>query len=129
MRYAIIEGGIVANVIEAEAGFTIPGVVLVASDVAGPGWTYDGSAFYPPVPPPAPVPDSVSPLQARRALRNVGLLETVNDIVAAADDDTRDAWEYTIEVRRDSPILAELSTQLGMTSEQIDDLFRVAATL
>jgi hypothetical protein len=62
-------------------------------------------------------------------LRNVGLLDTVNDIVAAADDDTRDAWEYTIEVRRDSPILAELSTQLGMTSEQIDDLFRVAATL
>jgi len=129
MRYAIIESGIVANVIEAEAGFTIPGVVLVASDVAGPGWTYDGSLFHPPVPPPPPVPDSVSPLQARRALRNVGLLDTVNDIVAAADDDTRDAWEYTIEVRRDSPILSALAGQLGMTDEQIDDLFRVAATL
>lgn len=129
MRYAIIEGGIVANVIEAEPGFILPGAVLVASDVAGPGWTYDGLAFYPPVPPPAPVPVSVSPLQARRALRSVGLLDTVNDIVATADDDTRDAWEYTVEIRRDSPILSALAGQLGMTDEQIDDLFRDAATL
>jgi hypothetical protein len=62
-------------------------------------------------------------------LRNVGLLDTVNDIVAAADDDTRDAWEYTVEIRRDSPILSALASQLGMTDEQIDDLFRLASTL
>lgn len=47
--FAIIEGGIVANVIVADAW---PNAIDVtdANPRPGPGWTYDGEAFAPPVP-------------------------------------------------------------------------------
>lgn len=40
MRYAVIEGTAVVNVIEAEEGFTLDGFTLVQTDTAGPGWTF-----------------------------------------------------------------------------------------
>lgn len=51
MRFAVIDGETVINVIEAEPGFSIEGMTLVASEIAGFGWSYDGSAFLPPLPP------------------------------------------------------------------------------
>jgi hypothetical protein len=75
------------------------------------------------------VPSSVSPLQARRALRQQGLLDKVTAAVAAATPDLQDAWSYAGEIRRDSAALKQVATQLGLTSSAIDDLFRLAATL
>lgn len=128
MRYAVINNGDVVNVIEADDGFVLDGYTLVPSDIAGPGWTYDGE-FHPPAPEPVPAPLSITPLQARRALRAAGLLDAVNGAVALADPDTQDAWEYAIEVRRDNPIIAGMAAALGLTDAQLDDLFRTAATL
>lgn len=73
-----------------------------------------------------PVPPAVSPLQARRALRQAGLLDAVTALVAASDADTRDAWEYAVEFRRDDPLLRALAGQLGLTEADIDNLFRSA---
>ena len=128
MRYAVINNGNVVNVIEAPEGFVLDGYALVPSDIAGPSWTYDGE-FHPPAPEPVPVPLSITPLQARRALRAAGLLGAVNGAVASADPDIQDAWEYAIEVRRDNPIIAGMAASLGLTEAQLDDLFRQAATL
>jgi hypothetical protein len=83
----------------------------------------------PPEPEPNAVPASVTPLQARRALRQAGLLAAVEAAVAQADDDTQDAWQYALSIERSNPIIAALAAQLDMTDEQIDDLFRLAATL
>lgn len=49
MRYAVIHGGIVENVIDAPEFFSIPWRVLVEApeDVAA-GWTFDGDQFAPP---------------------------------------------------------------------------------
>ena len=45
-RFAVINpSNIVVNVIEARAGFAVPGHTVVASDVAGPGDTWDGTVF------------------------------------------------------------------------------------
>ena len=38
-------------------------------------------------------------------------------------------WEYAQEVRRDSPLMAELSDALGLSEETLDNLFKVAAGL
>lgn len=54
MRFAVIDGETVVNVIEAEPGFTLDGFKLIASKVAGPGWTYKGGKFTAPDPVPAP---------------------------------------------------------------------------
>lgn len=57
-RYAVIVGGIVENVIEAPAGFTLSGKTLVQSNTAGPGDTYSGGVFIPYV---DPVPSDTTP--------------------------------------------------------------------
>lgn len=76
-----------------------------------------------------PAPTSVSPLQARRALRQAGLSDAVAQWIATQDADTQDAWEYAVEVLRTDPAIAGAAGALGMTEAQIDDLFRLAATL
>ncbi len=73
------------------------------------------------------VPSSVTPRQIRRALTVAGLRETVEAAVAAADQGTKDDWEFANEVRRDWPALNQMATALGMTSEQVDALFIAAS--
>jgi hypothetical protein len=76
-----------------------------------------------------PVPESVTPLQARKALRSAGLLPQVQEAMDAAGDEAQDEWEYALEVRRDNPLLISVATDLGLDSEGIDDLFRAAVLL
>jgi hypothetical protein len=47
MKFAIIEDGIVANVVVADEALESN---WVETDQAGPGWLYDGSSFSPPPP-------------------------------------------------------------------------------
>jgi hypothetical protein len=82
-RYAVIKQGKVVNVILADEAFVRDqGLNAVPSDVAGPGWTWDGTAFTPPPPPPPPPPsqreldrqDALAKLDAAVA-PTAGLLE------------------------------------------------------
>lgn len=81
-----------------------------------------------PQPPPAPVPPIVSRAQGRTALNLAGLFETVEAAVYApgADPQLRIAYEAN-EWHRASPTLLALAAGLGLTEEQVDDLFRTAA--
>jgi hypothetical protein len=50
MRVALIRDGLVENVIEAPDGWEAPSdLVMVPTDTAGPGWSYDAGVFVPPV--------------------------------------------------------------------------------
>ncbi len=84
-----------------------------------------------PAQPPQPltVPLRVSPRRFRLALNSVGLREAVETAVAAADQNTRDAWEYALEFERNDPAIIGMATALGLSAAQIDDIFRQAATL
>ena len=81
-----------------------------------------------PASPVAPVPQEVTRYQMRRALNATGLRSTVEAAVSAADIDTRDGWESATVVRRDNPLISAMAAGLGLTSEQIDGLFRTAAS-
>ena len=72
---------------------------------------------------------SVSPLQIRRALRQAGLFDAVVAFVDSASDDVRDAWEYAVRIDRTDPLIAAAGQALGVTDAEVDDLFRLAATL
>lgn len=76
------------------------------------------------------VPSRVPMRKARRALRAAGLLSLVDQSLAAipgaAGDDARDDWEYSSEVHRDNPTLQALASMLGLTDEQLDQLFLTA---
>jgi hypothetical protein len=75
------------------------------------------------------VPQSVTPLQARRALNLAGLRSTIEAWVEQQDQETQDAWRYANEIRRDNAVLAAAASVLEMTDAQIDALFVAAAAL
>lgn len=79
---------------------------------------------------PDPVPQVVSRFQARAALHAAGLLSSVEDAIATgADVFTQIAWADAAEFRRNSPTIATLAAALGLSEEQVDNLFRQAATI
>lgn len=89
---------------------------------------------------PEPLPTTVQPpimvvtmRQARLALLQAGLLQTVNDAVAsmpgAAGEDARIEWEYSQEVQRDKQLVLALAPVLGLSEAQLDALFVAAAAL
>lgn len=79
---------------------------------------------------PDEVPPSVTPLQMRKALRHVGLKPSVDAYIASlGDSEAVEEWEYALAIERGNPVLDNAATLLGMTSDQVDDLFRLAATL
>jgi hypothetical protein len=79
--------------------------------------------------PALPVPESVALWQARAALASAGLLEKAQAAIAAAPAAVSTAWEYGNTISRASPTIAALGEALGLSSAQIDDLFRQAAAI
>lgn len=76
------------------------------------------------------IPKIVTMRQARLALLQQGLLQTVTDaIVNGTDEAMKIEWEYATEVRRDWPSLIALTESLNMTSADLDNLFQLASTL
>jgi hypothetical protein len=80
------------------------------------------------VEPVAPVPETITPLQARKAIRAAGLKPVVDQYVASLSEEQREEWEYCIEVRRHNGLVSEALTLLGYSEAQKDDIFRLGAT-
>lgn len=74
-----------------------------------------------------PVPQVVTPRQARLALLAAGILPQVEAAIASGSDADRIAWEYALEIKRNDDMIINIGSALGLTSAQIDDLFRDAA--
>ncbi len=83
----------------------------------------------PPPPGPAPVPKVVSRFQAQAALLAAGTLGMVRAAVAQASAFDKLAWEEAAEFRRSSPTLNNLAAAMGMTQQELDDLFRAAVQI
>lgn len=85
--------------------------------------------------PPAPVvPTSVTRRQAKQALLLAGLLDDAETAINAIADATERGvalifWNDAVEFERANPLITAIGTAIGLTSEQIDDLFTTAATL
>jgi hypothetical protein len=82
-----------------------------------------------PAPGPAPVPEVVSRFQARAALSQMGLLDDAEALVLSQGALAAMAWQDISEFRRDSPLVNEIAPQLGLDDADVDDLFRLAATI
>lgn len=82
-------------------------------------------------PPPAPpaIPQSVTRFQARAALHLAGLLPQVEALMGDVQTDmlARLAWTDAQEFRRQSPTVLAMAGALGLTEQQLDDLFTTAA--
>lgn len=87
-----------------------------------------------PTPPeaPAPVPYRVSQRQLRLAMLAAGINPaTITAAINAISDPAQKAgaaveWEYAAWFERQHPLIASLSAGLGLSSEDVDNLFRAA---
>jgi hypothetical protein len=77
----------------------------------------------------ASVPQTVSPRQARLALLAAGLLDQVEASVSAAGGATKITWDYATEINRTDPLIISIGAALKLTDDQIDVLFRYAASV
>lgn len=79
------------------------------------------------------IPRIVTMRQARLALSRSGLLTAVNAALAAMPgtegEEARIEWEFSGTVERDKPLVQSLALALGITSQQLDELFTLAASL
>lgn len=84
-------------------------------------------------PPSAAIPD-ITPRQARQALILSGIL--IEDIDAALDSlpeptksMAKTEWEYSLAFQRSRPLVAQVGQMLGWSSDQLDELWKLAASL
>lgn len=130
MNYAIIEGGVVANIAVADAPLAENWVEAGSAQI---GWAYDGEAFTPPPPEPEAVPDVVSMRQARLVLLRNGLLDTaettIADMPGSEGAEARIEWEYATELRRKHWLIDAIGDVMGLDEAAKDDLFRQAGKI
>lgn len=118
----------------------INGAWEIKPDYRGEVW-YDASSrepvtidFIGPLPsnlisglPPLPI-TVVTPLQARRALISAGLFQAVTSVIESSSLEVQQSWEHASSFDRDNQILLQLAVQMGLTAEQVDQLFLSAAS-
>lgn len=90
-----------------------------------------------PAPAPVPVsgvPQEVTRRQARQALIMSGKFDLVQPAIDAISDPVQRAlmqseWDDSQTFQRNRPALIQMATAIGLSSEDIDNLFTLAATL
>jgi hypothetical protein len=79
------------------------------------------------------VPQEVTMRQARLALLGAGLLATVESKIDGMAEPAKSAarieWDHSQTVQRSKGLVLQLGQEMGLTSEQIDNLFIAAAAL
>lgn len=94
-------------------------------------WTFNGGEFSAPVVP-EPVfviPTTVSMRQARLALLQSNLLETVNTAINQGGEADKITWEYATEVNRSDALVSNMATALNLSETDLDNLFNLASSL
>ncbi len=85
------------------------------------------------LPPAAPsepaVPAVVAAWKGKAVLAAMGLLEAAEAAVAAAGGVTAIAWRDAAEWERGSEMLATMAAVLGLSADQVDELFRQASAI
>lgn len=78
-------------------------------------------------------PEEVLLWQFRAAVTLAGLKDAVDAAVAALPEPSKtvatEKWEYGNTVRRNHAMITSLSASLGLTSNQVDNIFKTAASL
>lgn len=92
------------------------------------GWHYSDGVWTPPEEV-VTVPAAITARQLRLALLGAGLLTAAEQAAAAAGGAIEIDWEYATMFERNNINLRTMAYSLGLTDEQIDDLFIAGAAL
>lgn len=127
MNFAIIENGIVTNVIIASEEFISQSDMQgVFSSVAAIGDRYENGEFIKPVAQEVLEFNPVYPVELRLALFQLGFIEEVENNVQG---EGKIAFEYGLIFNRDSDITNKIFENTTITQQQIDEIFLLAQSL
>ncbi len=120
---ALFEDSAEGRELAVETGFPI-----ALGETGGIGWLWDGKTLSPPPPlDPHPVPDAVTPAQAKTALYNAGLYDRAEAAVGNSQYALiRIWWNSAQEWKRSDPYIYAIAVELGLDDDAVDDLFRAA---
>jgi hypothetical protein len=80
-----------------------------------------------------PIPQEITMRQARLVLLERGLLANVQPAIDSLPEPNKTKaqieWEYSNALQRDNPFVTTLGTALGLSSDDIDNLFITASRL
>ena len=89
-----------------------------------------GGAIAPYVAPPAPLVTQVTAYQAKIQLSRSGFYDSVVTTVNTSDNpELKIAWEVATTFERNSSFILALQPELGLTDDQVDDLFQQASLI
>lgn len=148
VRYAVIEQGIVTNVVIADPELAASNGWIEAVGSVGPGWTYDGGNFAEPAPAPEPVPALISDRQFFQQLAVMGLiteaealdavgpgilpasmLALINMLPQEQRFSTKIILTGATAFERSHPLTPVLGGMYGLDSDALDDVWRQGALL
>jgi len=134
MKDVFIENGVVTNITVHRPDFTPPDYEVVTVDDASPigiGWDYVGGGLFsaPVQETPTAQVESVTDLQLRLALAQMGLLDAVEAYVAAASVEVKIWWERATNIERHNAMVIGALAALNKTSGEGDALFALAKIL
>ena len=132
MRAHIIENGVITNTVVVNNLTDIPNLVAAVGN-EGIGWSYDGESFNPPPLSPLQIPQEITMRQARLVLLENGLLANVQTAIGSLPEPSKTKaqieWDYSNALQRDNSFVAVLGAALGLTDEDVDNLFIEGATM
>jgi hypothetical protein len=134
MRYAVVQSGLVTNIVEWDGDITKwnPGSdaeAILDDGTVEIGCAYENGTFLALPDPEITIPQVVSPRQMKLALYGAGLLDNIEAFVAQAPRPVQISWEYAVEFRREDPLLNQMAAMLGMNDSQLDGLFSAASSI
>jgi len=91
-------------------------------------WLSEGNTPDPADPEIIPSPQ-VSPRQIRMAMTQLGMRAGVEAAVASGDQDLKDWYEFSTYFDRNHPQVLAMATVLGISSQDLDALWALGATL
>ena len=123
---------VVVNVIELELNskWQPPENYKIGPEGGPIGWIWDGKKYYDPNPIQLKIPTQVTAYQAKMALLNANLYQTVESLVISSQDQAlKIAWNNANMFDRQSPFITSIGNELNLSNDQIDDLFISASKI
>ena len=131
MRAHIVENNTIINTVEVGSVTDLPNLIEAVGQ-EGIGWYFESGVWNQPEVV-VGVPKEVTMRQARLALLENSLLANVQPAINSLPEPDKTKaqieWEYSNALQRGNPFVAVLGAALGLSSQDLDDLFIQAAAL